>query len=36
MRHPSFERLTPINQNTDPSTFDTPGRFYFASLRMSL
>jgi outer membrane receptor protein involved in Fe transport len=23
----------PIDQNTDPSTFDTLGRFYFGSLR---
>lgn len=26
----------PIDQNTDPSTFDTRGHFYFASLRMRL
>lgn len=26
----------PIDQNTDPSTFDTLGRFFFASLRMKL
>jgi iron complex outermembrane recepter protein len=31
-REPKFFDI-PIDQNTDPATFDTLGRFYFASLR---
>ena len=31
-REPKFFDI-PIDQNTDPATFDTLGRFYFASVR---